>query len=314
VEGGNVHRPALIGRGVPAGSAVLLVLLFALCGGASATSSPPRHAFPVTVKAANGKVTIRHRPRRIVSLSPTATEDLFAIGAGRQVVAVDEFSDYPKQTPRTKLSPYTPNVEAIAGYRPDLVVVATDANNVVRALGKLHVPVLLDPATTNLAGAYTQIRQLGAATGHRRAAGALVTKIRKRIASLVASVPKKNLSVYHELSPSHYSATSSTFIGSIYRLFKLKNIADRADSSGSPYPQLSDEYIISANPDLIVLADTTCCGQNAGTVKARPGWSSITAVQRGAIVPVDDSIAARWGPRITRFVAAIARALRSTPS
>jgi iron complex transport system substrate-binding protein len=307
-----VHRPALIGRGVPAGLASLLVLLFALCGGASASSSPPRPAFPVTVKAANGKVTIRHRPRRIVSLSPTATEDLFAIGAGRQVVAVDEFSDFPKQTPRTKLSPYTPNVEAIAGYRPDLVVVTGDANDVVRALGKLHVPVLLDPAAANLAGAYAQIRQLGAATGHRKAAGALVTKIRKRVASLVASVPKKNLSVYHELSPSRYSATSSTFIGSIYRLFKLKNIADGA-ASGSTYPQLSDEYIIGANPDLIVLADTTCCGQNAGTLKARPGWTSITAVQRGAIVPVDDSIAARWGPRITTFVATIARALRSTP-
>jgi iron complex transport system substrate-binding protein len=307
-----VHRSAPLGLGIPAGLAVLVFLVFTLCGGASATSKPSHPLFPVTVKAANGKVTIRHRPRRIVSLSPTATEDLFAIGAGRQVVAVDEFSDYPKQTPRTKLSPYTPNVEAIAGYRPDLVVVTTDANDVVRALGKLHVPVLLDPAAKNLAGAYTQIRQLGAATGHRRAAGTLVTKLRKRIASLVASVPKRNLSVYHELSPSHYSATSSTFIGSIYRLFRLRNIADQA-SNGSDYPQLSDEYIISANPDLIVLADTTCCGQNAGTVKARAGWSSITAVQRGAIVPVDDSIAARWGPRITTFAAAIARALRSTP-
>lgn len=307
-----MHRLARVGLGIPAGAAFLVVLVFTLCGGASATSKPARPLFPVTVKAANGKVTIRHRPRRIVSLSPTATEDLFAIGAGRQVVAVDSFSDYPKRAPRTKLDAYTPNVEAIAGYRPDLVVVTTDANNVVSALGKLHIPVLLDPAAKNLAGAYTQIRQLGAATGHRKAAAALAVKIRKRVAALVASVPKKNLSVYHELSPSRYSATSSTFIGSIYRLFKLKNIADGA-ASGSTYPQLSDEYIIGANPDLIVLADTTCCGQNAGTVKARPGWSSITAVQRGAIVLVDDSIAARWGPRITTFVATIARALRSTP-
>ena len=175
------------------------------------------------------------------------------------------------------------------------------------------MPVLLEPAAKNLAGAYAQIRQLGVATGHRRAAAALATRIRKRVAALVASVPKRSLSVYHELSPSHYSATSGTFIGSIYRLFGLKNIADGAASGGSDYPQLSDEYIVGANPDLIVLADTTCCGQNAGTVKARPGWLSITAVQRGAIVLVDDSIAARWGPRITTFVATIARALRSTP-
>src|SRR5256885_1183694 len=121
VEGGNVHRLARVGLGIPAGAAFLVVLVFTLCGGASATSKPTHPLFPVTVKAANGKVTIRHRPRRIVSLSPTATEDLFTIGTGRQVVAVDSFSDYPKQTPRTKLSAYTPNVEAIAGYRPDLV-------------------------------------------------------------------------------------------------------------------------------------------------------------------------------------------------
>jgi len=301
-----VHRSALVRLGFAAAAAALLV-----CG-ASATAARPRPPFPVTVTAANGKVTLRHKPHRIVSLSSTATEDLFAIGAGRQVVAVDQFSDYPKRAPRTKLSAISPNVEAIATYRPDLVVLAFDANNVVRALGKLHVPVLLQPAPKSLPGAYAQIRQLGVATGHRRGAAAVVAKLRKRIGSLLASVPKRarGRSVYHEISPDHYSATSSTFIGSIYRLFGLQNIADRA---GSGYPQLSDEYIVAANPDLIVLADTTCCGQSAKTVAARPGWGSIEAVKRGAIVPVDDSIAARWGPRITTFVAAIARALRSTP-
>ena len=304
-----MHRSPLVLLGLAAAAAALV-----LCG-ASATAASRRPPFPVTVTAANGKVTLRHRPQRIVSLSSTATEDLFAIGAGRQVVAVDQFSDFPKRAPRTKLSAVTPNVEAIARYRPDLVVLAFDAGNVVRALGKLHVPVLLQPAAKNLPGAYAQIRQLGLATGHRSAAAKLVAKLRKRIASLLASVPRgaRGRSVYHEISPDHYSATSSTFIGSIYRLFGLQDIADKAGGSGSPYPQLSDEYIVAANPDLIVLADTTCCGQNAKTVAARPGWGSIEAVKRGAIVPVDDSIAARWGPRITVFVAAVARALRSTP-
>jgi iron complex transport system substrate-binding protein len=308
VEGGDVHRSASVRLGFAAAAASLLL------SSASATAAPRKPPFPVTVTAANGKVTLRHKPHRIVSLSSTATEDLYAIGAGRQVVAVDQFSDYPKRAPRTKLSAVTPNVEAIARYRPDLVVLAFDANNVVRALGKLHVPVLLEPAPKNLPGAYAQIKQLGVVTGHRSGAAALVGKLRKRIASLLASVPKRTgRSVYHEISPDHYSATSSTFIGSIYRLFGLQNIADRAGGTGSGYPQLSDEYIVAANPDLIVLADTTCCGQSAKTVAARPGWGSIEAVKRGAIVPVDDSIAARWGPRITTFVAAIARALRSTP-
>jgi iron complex transport system substrate-binding protein len=277
-----VHRTASVRLGILAVTASLLV-------GASATGAARKPPFPVTVTAANGKVTLRHKPHRIVSLSSTATEDLFAVGAGRQVVAVDQFSDYPKRAPRTKLSAVTPNVEAIAGYRPDLVVVASDTNNVVRALGKLHVPVLVEPPAKSLPGAYAQIRQLGVATGHRAAAAKLAAKLRKRIAALVASVPTraKGLSVYHELSPDHYSATSSTFIGSIYRLFGLKDIADRAEGAGNGYPQLSDEYIVAANPDLIVLADTTCCGQSAKTV------------------------AARWGPRITSFVAAVARALRT---
>src|SRR5918912_4310920 len=157
VEGVDVHRSPLVRLGFAA-AAVSLVL-----SSAAATAASRRPPFPVTVTAANGKVTLRHKPQRIVSLSSTATEDLFAIGAGRQVVAVDQFSDYPKRAPRTKLSPYTPNLEAIAGYRPDLVVVSTDTGNVVRALGKLHVPVLVEPPAKSLPGAYAQIRQLGVA-------------------------------------------------------------------------------------------------------------------------------------------------------
>ena len=101
------------------------------------------------------------RRPRIVSLSPTATEDLFAIGAGKQVVAVDDQSNYPANAPLTKLSGYTPNAEAIAGYKPDLVVVSFDANHIVEALGKLKIPVLVEPTASTLAQAYGQITQLG---------------------------------------------------------------------------------------------------------------------------------------------------------
>jgi len=251
--------------------------------------------------------------QRIVSLSPTATETLYAIGAGRQVVAVDDRSDYPKRAPRTKLSGITPSAEAIAKLRPDLVVVQYDANKIVEALGKLRVRVLVQPSAKTFADAYAQIRQLGAATGHRRGAAALVARLKNRIAALVASVPKpaRPLSVYHELTPDYYSATSKTFIGRVYGLFGLRDIADEADSSGSGYPQLSGEYILASDPDLIVLADTRCCGQSRASVAARPGWDRLGAVKRGAILVVDDSIASRWGPRIVDFVRAIARALGS---
>jgi len=252
-------------------------------------------------------------PHRIVSLSPTATESLFAIGAGKQVIAVDDQSDYPKRAPRTSLSGYTPNVEAIAGYRPDLVVLSLDANGVVAGLRKLGVRVLMQDAATNLAGAYAQINALGTITGHKRAAAALVTRMKTAIARTVKAVPKRKLSVYHELDPTYYSATSRTFIGRIYKLFGLRNIADPAASSGSEYPQLSGEYIVSANPSLIVLADTRCCGQSAATVAARPGWSGLSAVRNHRVVGIDDSVASRWGPRVVTFVQAVGKALRRKP-
>jgi iron complex transport system substrate-binding protein len=249
-------------------------------------------------------------PHRIISLSPTATESLFAIGAGSQVIAVDDQSDYPKRAPRTSLSGYTPNVEAIAGYDPDLVVLSGDANGVSEGLHKLGIRVLLQPAATNLAGAYAEITALGRITGHRVAAAKVVAGMRKAIAKAVKATPKRKLTVYHELTPDYYSATSRTFIGRIYTLFGLRNIADAADSSHTGFPQLSAEYILSANPSLIVLADTRCCGQSAATVAGRPGWRTLAAVRRGAVVGIDDSIASRWGPRIVQFVKAVGTALR----
>jgi iron complex transport system substrate-binding protein len=249
-------------------------------------------------------------PRRIVSLSPTATESLFAIGAGSQVVAVDDQSDYPKRAPHSKLSGYTPNVEAISQYKPDLVVLAFDSGDAVAGLKKLGIRVLLQPAAPDLPAAYAQMQQLGAVTGHKREANRLVANLKARIARVVASAPKARLSVYHELTPDLYSATSKTFIGKVYAMFGLRNIADAADSTASGYPQLSAEYILSTNPSVIVLADGGCCGQTASTVSARPGWRNIAAVRDRAIVRVDDSVASRWGPRVVDFVRAVAAALK----
>jgi iron complex transport system substrate-binding protein len=257
----------------------------------------------------------RHTPiaTRVVSLSPTATEDLFAVGAGSQVVAVDDQSDYPATAPKTKLSGLTPNAEAIAGYSPDLVVVSYDAGHIVEALGKLRIPVLVEPAASTLAQAYAQIDQLGQRTGHAAAAAALVASMERQIAAIAASVPHPHpaITVYHELEPDLYSATSSTFIGRVYALLGLRDIADPADKSGSGYPQLSQEYIVAADPRLIVLADTVCCGQSAATVGHRAGWTAIAAVKDGDILAVNDDIASRWGPRIVDFVRQVAAEVRA---
>lgn len=299
--------------------ALVIMVVFAAVATAAAfvdrTAAAPKPPFPVVVGAANGAVTIQKRPQRIVSVSPTATESLFAVGAGPQVVAVDAFSDYPSGTPKTSLSGFRPNVEAIAAYKPDLVIVSFDSNNVVAGLTRLGIPVLYQPAANSLGDVYAQIVNLGRATGNAERARTLVRSMKARILNAVASARRLTRpgSVYHELSPDHYSATSKTFIGRVYTLFGLRNIADEAGAtSGSDYPKLSPEYILAANPALIVLADTTCCGQNRATVSARPGWNRIDAVRRGAIVAVNDSIASRWGPRVVNFVRAVESALRST--
>jgi iron complex transport system substrate-binding protein len=249
-------------------------------------------------------------PHRVVSLSPTATESLFAIGAGKQVVAVDDQSDYPKRAPRTTLSGFTPNVEAIAAFRPDLVVVQYDAGGVVEGLRKLGIRVLIQPSAKNLSEAYAQIRQLGSVTRHTKQAAAVVQRMKRVIARVLKATPKRARSVYHELSPDYYSATSQTFIGRVYKLFGLKNIADAADSGGTGYPKLSAEYILASNPTLVVLADTRCCGQSPGVVARRPGWSTLGAVRNGAVIAIDDSVASRWGPRVVLFVEAVGRILR----
>jgi iron complex transport system substrate-binding protein len=293
------------------GALAAACLLLPACGGPAAANSPgttaSAPAFSVVIHAANGEVRLAHRPTRIVSLSPSATEDLFAVGAGGQVVAVDSYSTYPKSAPHTKLSAYEPNVEAIAEYRPDLVVVSNDQDHIVAQLGKLRVPVLVEPAAANLAQLYGQIIQLGRATGHRAGAGKVVTRMKAQVRAIVRSTPrpKPPLTVYHELDQTYYSATSHSFVGQIYALLGLHDIADAAPGS-NPYPQLSSEYVISANPDLIVLADTTCCGQSLAALRARPGWQTILAVKNGAVVAVKDEIASEWGPRVVQFMQKIA--------
>lgn len=298
-------RPFLVLAG--AALVALALSVGGAAGGASATA-----AFPVTVVGSSGPVTVSKRPARIVSLSPTATETLFAIGAGPQVVAVDDQSDYPKSAPRTSLSGFTPNVEAIAGYRPDLVVVSYDANGLVAALGRLGITVLHQDGAKSFKGAYQQIRQLGKVTGRDARAAKLVTGMKRKIATLVADAKKarQGLSVYHELDPTLYSASSKTFIGQVYTSLGLRNIADKAaDPFDTGYPQLSAEYVVSESPDLIVLADTICCGQKPSTIAARPGWDRISAVRTGSIVRIHDSIASRWGPRLVNFYRAMASAL-----
>jgi iron complex transport system substrate-binding protein len=267
--------------------------------------------FPVIIDAPNGSVTIESRPERVVSISPTSTEVLFAIGAGDQVTAVDSMSNFPTAAPVTDLSAFTPSVEAIATYEPDLVFLSFDPGDVVAGLEAIGIPVILHGTAATVQDAYTQWEQTGAATGHIAEAAALVAETAADMDSAFASLAEAEgeVTYYYELDTTLYSVTSATFIGDLLEPAAMANIADAGDPDGFGYPQLSAEYIIDADPTLILLADTECCGASAETVAERPGWGTLSAVASGSVVELDDDIASRWGPRIADLVEDVVVAL-----
>ncbi|MGF1662028.1 MAG: ABC transporter substrate-binding protein [Kineosporiaceae bacterium] len=280
-------------------------------GGALSAPSPgaSADAFPVAVASGDGEITLEARPEAIVSLSPTATESLFAVGAGDQVVAVDDQSDFPAEAPVTELSGYEPNVEAVLGYAPDLVLASDDTNDLVAGLEAAGVPTLLLPAATTLDEAYDQIEVIGVATGNVGGAAEVVAGMQADVEEILAGLPpaQEPLTYYHELDPTYFSVTSATFIGDVYARLGLENIADTAtDPAADPYPQLTEEFLVTADPDLIFLADAACCGVTPEQVAARPGWSGMTAVTESRVHPVDEDVASRWGPRVVDFMADVA--------
>lgn len=273
---------------------------------------PIDDGFPVTIEAENGRVTISERPERILSLSPTATEVLFAIGAGDQVIAVDDQSNYPPEAPFTALTSWQPNVEAIAEFDPDLVFISFDPGDVIAGLEAVGITVILHSPAPDIEAAFTQWEQTGVASGHLADAVALVGTTQKKLSEAVANVPGEasGMTYYYELDDLYFTATSSSFMGGLLSLTGLSNVADSApDPDGFGYPQLSTEFIVDADPALILLADTKCCGQNAETLAGRPGWDTLTALSSGGVVELDDDIASRWGPRIVELVELVVAAL-----
>ena len=250
---------------------------------------------------------------RIISLSPTATEMLYAIGAGDQVIAVDDFSNFPEeaQSKMDGLSGYEPNLEAIAGLEPDLVVSDGTNPDLLAGLDSLDISHWEGPAAISVEDTYDQLEQLGAMTGHLGDATELVARMQTDIEAVLADLPEleEPLTYYHELDGSYFSVTSDTFIGSIYTMVGLRNIADLAETDGGPYPQLNAEFIIASDPDLIFLACTKYCGETAASVAARPGWADVTAVRDGGVIEMDDDIASRWGPRVVDYLRAVGDAV-----
>jgi len=286
----------------------------------------------LTFAATAGAATAK--PSCVVSMSPTATETLYAIGAASQVKAVDRDSNYPVgKLPKTRIDALNPSVEAVSGVcpkvkgktvKPDLVVISYDANNIKANLTALGITVVEQDAAVSLADAQAQIRQLGTLTGRAATANQVATALGKHVNAAVASVKAaasrlkvraSTISIYYELDPTLYSITSDTFVGALLHQMGVTNIADAvAQQSDYGYPQLSREYVISASPKVIFLADTKCCSIKASTVAARTGFASVAAVKYRHVIALDDDVASRWGPRLGLLTDQLAQAIISALS
>jgi iron complex transport system substrate-binding protein len=291
----------------------LLVAALLLAPLSSVNAASTATKYPLIISSGGYSTTITKKPTRIISLSPSATESLFEIGAGKQVLAVDSLSNFPKSAPITQLSAFEPNVEAIAALKPDLVVLSVDAMKslvVKEALEKLKIPVLMEKAPETLAQAYKEIEVLGAVTDRTAEAKKVTFKMASLIKSIINRTKKSvKITFFHELDNTLYSVTSDTFIGKVYQDFGLINIADKAAGADSyGYPQLSAEYLLKADPDVIFLADAEY-GESAATVKARAGWSGITAVTKKNVFALPNDIPSRWGPRLVDFYRYVAACL-----
>jgi iron complex transport system substrate-binding protein len=315
----HLRRPGRRLLGAVAG----LALITAACGSDDSSSSDATQSPAVVETSAPVSTGSDGEPveagngidQRVVSLSPTHTEMMFAIDAGDQLVAVDQFSDYPAEAQAlpNELSAFDNNIEAIAAYEPDLVLIGGDFNGLGPQLDELDIAWWDGPAAVTLDDAYRQIEELGAATGREPEADALVASMQTRIDEIVAATPTSDepLTVFHELDDTLFSLDSTTLFGELYGLLGLQNIADTAEGNSGGYPQLSAEFVVSADPDFIFLADTKCCGQSLETVAARDGWADMTAVRSGNVIELDDDVASRWGPRVVDFLATVSDAVNT---
>ena len=289
-----------------------LVLVAALAAvlAPSAVARPHASAFPVTIHAANGDVVVKTRPTRVVSLSPTGTEDLFAVGAGSQVIAVDDQSDYPKNAPHTKLSGFTPNIEAIAGVQPRprrRLERHRRCRRVARRSSASPSCSSLRPTTSRRRT--TRSASSAARPGTRRRRRRSSAGWRRTLTKLIRSVPKAPAAP--EGLPRARPDVLLGDVGDVHRpdlqavrlqehrrrrrhdALRLSAALGRVHRRGEPGHRRARRLGLLRR-------------RRAATVAARPGWSGIAAVQHHRVIAVDDSVASRWGPRIVDFARAIA--------
>jgi len=268
--------------------------------------TPTESAPPLVVADSDGfELELSEPATRIVSFSPGATEILFAIGAGDQVVAADEFSNYPAAAADLERVSYSaPDPEQVLAFDPDLVILATQQQQSVEQLRGLGLTVLFNQAPESVDGVLENIVLLGRVAGRDDEAAVLVADMRQRLEAIEATIAQVEVgpSVFYELDPTLFTIAPNTFIGGYLSLLRASNVADGAESA---FPQLTAEALIAANPEVVLLADAAF-GGDPESVALRPGWDAIDAVANGRLYPVDPDISSRPGPRIVEAIERIA--------
>jgi len=272
----------------------------------TATPIPPTPTpTPTVLKDGLGNtITLKAPPRRIVSLSPSITESLFAIGAGSQVVARDDNSKYPEAAAKLpsvgSLFGKLP-LEAILAQKPDLVIVAAIiSKDQVKQMQDAGLTVFWQANPKDLNGLYQNLRDLAKLTGHAKEAEKLIAQLQERVKIVADSLKDVNAEplVFYELDATDpanpYTAGPGTFISTLIHMAKGKNVGD---ALGKPWAQISAEELVKQNPDIILLADAPY-GVTPDSVAKRPGWDAIKAVKDGKVYPFDPNLLSVPGPRL----------------
>ena len=299
-------------------SLAALIVFFLLASSAlsACQSATPTPASISLTDGLGRAVTLPGPAQRVISLGPSNTEILFAIGAGAQVVGRDSFSDYPAEA--QALSDVGGgfgelNKEAIVALEADLVLVADIfPAEQIKALEDLGLTVYALPNPTNFEGMYKNLETVAMLTGHEAQAADLVKTLKARVDAVtqkIAGAAESPL-VFYELDSTDinapYTAGPGTFIDTLISAAGGVNLGGKLNGS---WVQVSIEELITQNPAIIVLGDYTWGGVTPEMVQARPGWETLTAVKNGQVFTFDDNLVSRPGPRLVDGLEALAKLL-----
>ena len=282
-----------------------------VAGSATPGATPRATGYPLTVKDDAGRsVTLARRPQRIISLAPSNTEILFAVGLGDRIVGVDTYSNYPPAaTSKPQISNYSStDLEQVVAATPDLIFAAgiTRPDVIAAFEARGFAVIVLNPA--DLAGVLDNLTLVGQVADVNAEAAKVRGEMETRLAALTAKLRTATTKprVFFELDPDQYFTVGpKSFIDDLITRAGGMNIA--ADA-GTPYPKLSAEQIILKDPEVIILSDEIA-GATVESVNARPGWAGINAVKGGRIVAIDPDLTNRPGPRIVDALEKLAIAL-----